>query len=100
MQILRIQTPPTRLRLTSANEDRPSLKASYFPFAFRASIVGLCNPLGENQPSLSRRSKLFAMSPVGYGLSHFAVGDFQAFGRGQYPACVQSARKVQVVSRS
>jgi len=46
--------------------------------------LGLCNPLGENQPSLSRRCKLFAMSPVAYGLSHFAVGDFQAFGHSQY----------------
>ncbi len=25
------------------------------------------------------------MSSVAYGLSHFAVGDFQAFGRSQYP---------------
>ena len=50
----------------------------------RFNRVGLCNPLGENQPSLSRRSKLFAMSAVAYGLSHFAVGDFQAFGRSQY----------------
>jgi len=24
------------------------------------------------------------MSPVAYDLSHFAVGDFQAFGRSQY----------------
>src|SRR5229473_6017359 len=46
--------------------------------------LGLCNPLGENQPSLSRRFKLFAMSPVAYSLSHFAVGDFPAFGRSQY----------------
>src|SRR5438445_737388 len=85
MQILRIQTPPTRLRLSSANEDRPSLKASLFPLRLQGfNRVGLCNPLGENQPSLSRRSKLFAMSPVGYGLSHFAVGDFPAFGRSQY----------------
>src|SRR5258708_30909689 len=50
----------------------------------RFNRLGLCNPLGENQPSLSRRTKLFAMSPVGYGLSHFAVGDFPAFGRSQY----------------
>src|SRR6266478_6637069 len=85
MQILRIQTPPTRLPLSSANEDSPSLKASLFPLRLQGfNRVGLCNPLGENQPSLSRRSKLFAMSPVGYGLSHFAVGDFQAFGRSQY----------------
>src|SRR6266478_5962503 len=46
---------------------------------------GLCNSLCENQPSLSRRLKLFAMPPVAYGLSHFAFGDFPAFGRGQYP---------------
>src|SRR6266702_3143128 len=39
----------------------------------RFNRLGLCNPLGENQPSLSRRSELFAMPPVGYGLSHFAV---------------------------
>src|SRR6266404_3542514 len=70
MQILRIQTPPTRLPPSSANEDSPSLKASLFPLRLQGfNRVGLCNPLGENQPSLSRRSKLFAMSPVGYGLS-------------------------------
>src|SRR5258707_14108057 len=46
--------------------------------------LGLCNPLGENQPGMSRRSELFAMLPVAYGLSHFAFGDFQAFGRGQH----------------
>src|SRR6266576_2363069 len=50
----------------------------------RFNRLGLCNPLGENQPSLSRRFKLFAMSPVAYSLSHFAVGDCQAFGRSQY----------------
>src|SRR6266550_7177468 len=85
MQILRIQTPPTRLPLSSANEDSPSLKASLFPLRLQGfNRVGLCNPLGENQPGLSRRLKLFAMSPVAYGLSHFAVGDFQAFGHSQY----------------
>src|SRR5258708_36576270 len=85
MQTLRIQTPPTRLPLSSANEDSPSLKASLFPLRLqRFNRVGLCNPLGENQPSLSRRSKLFAMSPVGCGLAHFALGDFPAFGRGKY----------------
>src|SRR6266576_3370174 len=85
MQILRIQTPPTRLPLSSANEDSPSLKASLFPLRLQGfNRVGVCNPLGENQPSLSRRSKLFAMSPVAYSLAHFALGDFPAFGRGQH----------------
>src|SRR6266478_3855591 len=85
MQTLRIQTPPTRLPLSSANEDSPSLKASLFPLRLqRFNRLCLCNPLGENQPSLSRRSELFAMPPVAYGLAHFALGDCQAFGRGQY----------------
>jgi hypothetical protein len=48
-------------------------------FHFRASACA--NLLGENQPSLNHRSKLYAMSPVAYWLSHFAVGYFQAFGR-------------------
>src|SRR5258706_10104394 len=62
MQTLRIQTPPTRLPLSSANEDSPSLKASLFPLRVqRFNRLGLCNPLGENQPSLSRRSELFAV---------------------------------------
>src|SRR5258705_13293187 len=86
MQTLRIQTPPTRLPLSSANEDSPSLKASLFPLRLqRFNRLALCNPPGENQPSFSRRSKLFAMPPVAYGLSHFAFGDFAAFGRAQYP---------------
>jgi hypothetical protein len=38
--------------------------------------LGLCNPLGENQPSLSGRSELFAVSPVAYGLFHFCVRRF------------------------
>src|SRR6266478_8988838 len=85
MQTLRIQTPPTRLPLSSANEDSPSLKASLFPLSLQHfNRLGLCNPLGENQPSLSRRSELFAIPPVAYRLSHFAFGDFPAFGCGQF----------------
>src|SRR6266478_7467664 len=85
MQTLRIQTPPARLPLSSANEDIPSKGPSLFPLRLqRFNRFGLCNSLCENQPSLSRRLKLFAMSPVAYGLSHFAVGDFPAFGRSQY----------------
>src|SRR5882724_11009706 len=86
MQTLRIQTPPARLPLSSANEDIPSKGPSLFPLRLqRFNRFGLCNSLCENQPSLSRRLKLFAMPPVAYGLSHFAFGDFPAFGRGQYP---------------
>src|SRR6266481_8647444 len=86
MQTLRIQTPPARLPLSSANEDIPSKGPSLFPLRLqRFNRFGLCNSLCENQPSLSRRLKLFAMPPVAYGLSHFAVGDFQALGRSQYP---------------
>src|SRR6266403_1419224 len=85
MQTLRIQTPPARLPLSSANEDIPSKGPSLFSLRLqRFNRFGLCNPLGENQPSLSRRFKLFAMPPVAYGLSHFAFGDFPAFGRGQH----------------
>src|SRR6266550_4562335 len=79
MQTLRIQTPPARLPLSSANEDIPSKGPSLFPLRLqRFNRFGLCNSLCENQPSLSRRLKLFAMPPVAYGLSHFAVADFPA----------------------
>ena len=49
----------------------------------RLNRFGLFNLLGENQPSFSRRSELFALQPVTCGFHHFAVGDFPTFGCGQ-----------------
>jgi hypothetical protein len=46
----------------------------------RFKPLGLFNLLGENQPSLSRRSQLVAIPAVTYGFPDFAFGDFQAFG--------------------
>jgi hypothetical protein len=37
--------------------------------------LGLFNPLGENQPSSSRRFEFFAIPAVTYGFPAFAFGD-------------------------
>jgi len=42
--------------------------------------LALFNPLGENQPSSSRRFKFFAIPPVARCFSDFAYGDCQALG--------------------
>jgi hypothetical protein len=42
--------------------------------------LALFNPLGENQPSSSRRFKFFAIPAVARGFSDFAYGDCQALG--------------------
>jgi len=40
--------------------------------------LGLCNLLGENQPSLSCQFELFPMPAVAHGFNHFTFGDCQA----------------------
>jgi hypothetical protein len=42
--------------------------------------LALFNPLGENQPSSSRRFKFFAIPAVASGFSDFAFGDCQTLG--------------------
>jgi hypothetical protein len=75
--------PRQRLTLQAGIFIQATCRPSFPIRLQRFNRLGLGNPISENQPSLSRRSKLFAMPPVAYGLSHFAFGDFPAFGCGQ-----------------